>query len=148
MEEDRLGEDGCCLVCVECGDCGRPCPSCVCSKCDWYNENATGLKCQYLRFKEGKLELGGTIIEKETEKAVLVRDNEFGENWFPKSQIEFGKNRNSVKIPRWLLEKKGWLMNDDWDFLGGKTFEEYEKDKLERKTFEPSLKDDKIRYGG
>lgn len=147
-ERDRLGEEGCCLICEECGECTKPCPSCVCSKCDWYNRKVTrGLKCMYLVFKQGVLQMQGVEVLKETEKAVLLHDSEYGEDWFPKSQIVTDGRKEWVSIPRWLMEEKGWIRKDDWDFLGGLTFEKYEKKNLKGKSFKPSRRDNKIRYG-
>lgn len=49
----------------------------------------------------------------ETDKAVMLIDEEDRSAWFPKSQINF-KRRNMktgaaiAEIPLWLLEDKGW----------------------------------------
>lgn len=37
MARDYIGNDGCCLICVEKGKCDNPCPECNCSECNWYS---------------------------------------------------------------------------------------------------------------
>lgn len=48
---------------------------------------------------------------RETESALLL-DCEGDQNWFPKSQVKFDKEQNSLQAPDWLLKEKFPL--EDW----------------------------------
>lgn len=137
-EHDKLGKDGCCLICKETKEsCIEPCFACQCSDCFWYREMSG--KCGYPIWKNGEADTGYKIVY-DTRKAFLVKSNEFGKAWFPKSQVR-EDDEGFCWAPVWLLEEKGWMKERDWLNLNGLTIEEYEKRRLEGKSFEPSYED-------
>lgn len=144
-----LGFDGCCLICVERGDCDVPCFECKCTKCDWYDREAYK-KCTWPSFKfEGEM-VEDVEVLKETENAVLLRAPPFPDAWFPLSQIDLEidikSKKGDVRIPRWLSEAKKWICEDDWFELNGSTIKEYEERYLEGKSFSPSKCNEERRY--
>jgi len=145
MSIDYLGEDGCCLICIERGECETPCYECKCTKCEWYCKvyydigsdypPAREGKCGYLEFKWEMVRYDAKII-RETEKAVLLRCEGFKDAWFPKSQIDI--TSNGIYIPNWLAEEKGWVLDDDWFELDGMKIKEFEELRLYGKEFIPN----------
>ena len=133
--DDYYGKLGCCFACVECGDCDIPCFNCKCRKCLWYDKMRG--RCIYFEWKREKMIWCDILIERETEKAILVNDMS-KKVWLPKSQVTVYKDDHiindyieagvyNVGIPRWLEEGSG-LMTEGYDELEELTIEEYEKD--------------------
>jgi hypothetical protein len=46
------------------------------------------------------------VIEKETERAILLKVGEKPPVWLPKSQVEFDADTGTVIMPRWLVDAK------------------------------------------
>ena len=44
------------------------------------------------------------LLVHETGKAYLLDIDEVGENWLPKSQVEYGSGSAEVTIPMWIVE--------------------------------------------
>lgn len=141
IDRSPIGEDGCCLICTESGDCNNPCYQCKCTKCDWYRKNMsrkTNHKCYFKHFMNDSLEIEIDEVAHSTEKAYLLYSKRHNsEEWFPSSKIDLNTEDGlKADIPYWLLEKKGWVPKKGWPELGFKLIDEVQR-KLRGKNFTP-----------